>query len=76
MHTLGFSQFLFITQGVYKSSLTNFQKISRIHFFKIPEDFYATSHTITPEIIVILFTWGLPSRYDVLKIAKRAKIAL
>jgi len=27
------------SQGVYKTSLTNFQEISRIHFFKIPEDF-------------------------------------
>ena len=28
--------------------------------FKNPEDFYATSHKITPEIIVILLTRGLP----------------
>ena len=27
---------------------------------KIPEELYATSHTITHEIIVILFTQGLP----------------
>jgi len=44
-------------QGVYKSSLTNFQVI---FLKKIPEDFYVTSHTRTLDIIVILFTGGLP----------------
>jgi len=60
---------------------TNFQKISRIHNFKIPEDFYRFLHSdpvylrtsyfsvladiyravmLAPEIIVILFTRGLP----------------
>jgi len=34
--------------------------ISRIHFKTIPEDLYATSHTITPEITVILFARVLP----------------
>ena len=29
-------------------------------FLNIPENFYVTSHAITPEIIVILFTRGLP----------------
>jgi len=36
--------------GVYKYSLTNFQEISRRYpryiFKKIPEDFYATSHSL------------------------------
>ena len=42
------------TRGVRKSSLTNLQKISRIHFKKFQMT-YAISHIITPEIIVILF---------------------
>jgi len=52
-------------QSVHKSSRTNFprdfQEISRIDFYKIPEDVYVTSHrpTTTREIIVILFTVGL-----------------
>ena len=49
-----------LPQGVYKANLTKFQEISRIYFQKIPEDFYETCHTITPVIIVILFTRGLP----------------
>jgi len=37
-------------KGKSKSNLTNFQEISRIHFFKILADFYVASHTITREI--------------------------
>jgi len=37
-----------MSQGVDKSSLANFQEITRrIDFFKIPDDFYVISHTIS-----------------------------
>jgi len=29
-----------VMQSVHESSLTNFHKTSRIHFFKLPEDFF------------------------------------
>ena len=39
-------------QGVYKSSVTNFQEISKIHFNR--------KGLLSPEIVLILFTRGLP----------------
>jgi len=37
----------------------DFDEISRIHFLNSTIFFYVTSHTITHEIIITLFTWGL-----------------
>ena len=42
--------------SLYKSSLSNLQETSKIHFYEIPEDFYVTNYTITPQITMILFS--------------------